>query len=69
MHKPQANINFCDEGEVINLPLLKLTVSTWATSTNKREWLIAVKLLTEHGTVYRNYFSAVGATNTDQLQT
>jgi hypothetical protein len=34
-------------GALINLPLLKTTVATWAALTNGTEWLIAIQLVTE----------------------
>jgi hypothetical protein len=50
VYKPPAQGNFYDEhGEHLNLPLLKTTVSKWATSTRGREWLIAIQLVREHG--------------------
>jgi hypothetical protein len=35
--------------QLLNLPLLKTTVGTWATSTKVTEWIIAIQLHREHG--------------------
>jgi hypothetical protein len=42
-------------GELINLPPLNTTLSTWATLTKGTEWLIAIQLVGENGSGQINY--------------
>jgi hypothetical protein len=53
-------------GQLINLPLLKTAVSTFAMSTKWTEWLIAIQLVGDMA-VQKNYFSLVGSNNTELL--
>jgi hypothetical protein len=49
MYHQQKVTSVMNVRELINLSLLKTTVSTWTTATNGTKWLTAIQLARENG--------------------